>query len=258
METIRALLVDDEALAIRRLSRSLEKVAGIEVVGATTSARQAVDLIGSERPDMLFLDISMPGLDGFELIERIAPAAAPAIIFVTAYDAHAVQAFDVAAADYLMKPFAQARLEEAVGRGRLWLRARATAPAWLDSLWVHRHRAFVRVPVGEIDWIEAHGDYARVHSHGTTALARTTLTALEGKLDPATFIRVHRSAICRKAAIRGLKRGRGGVAGQWRGGPGRAPVRAGAESALESLVGLGIHERIQSGGEPDFPRPAAA
>jgi DNA-binding LytR/AlgR family response regulator len=206
METLRALLVDDEALAIRRLSRSLEKVAGVEVIGATTSARQAVDLIGSECPDMLFLDISMPVLDGFQLIERIAPGAAPAIIFVTAYDAHAVQAFDVAAADYLMKPFAQARLEEAVDRGRLWLRARATARHRLDSLWVHRHRAFVRVPVEEIDWIEAHGDYARVHSHGATALARTTLTALEDKLDPALFIRVHRSAICRRAAIRALKR----------------------------------------------------
>jgi len=209
MQVLRALLVDDEVLAISRLSRSLEPVAGVAVIGSTTSARQAVELIASEKPDLLFLDISMPGLTGFELIERIAPDAHPAIIFVTAYDAYAVQAFDVAAADYLMKPFAQARLEEAVERGRLWLQARsapASARAGIDALWVHRHREFVRVPVAEIDWIEGHGDYARIHGPHFTGLARTTLTALEEKLDPGAFIRVHRSAICRKAAIVSLKR----------------------------------------------------
>jgi two-component system LytT family response regulator len=206
MQALRALLVDDEALAIRRLSRSLNQVVGVEVIGATTSARQAVDLIGSERPDMVFLDISMPGLSGFEVIEQLPPETAPAIIFVTAYDSHAVRAFGVSAADYLMKPFAQARLEEAVDRGRLWLQARVPARRWLDSLWVHRHRGFARVPVAEIDWIEAHGDYARIHGPSADGLARTTLTALEGRLDPALFIRTHRSAICRKAAIVSLKR----------------------------------------------------
>lgn len=215
MQILRALLVDDEALAIGRLSRSLDRVEGIEVVGATTSARQAIDLIESEAPDMVFLDISMPGLTGFEVVERIAPAGAhPAIIFVTAYDDHAVQAFDVAAADYLMKPFAQDRLAEAVDRGRLWLEARsarASAAASphrqpLDSLWVHRHREFVRILVDEIDWIEAHGDYARIHGRHFIGLARTTLNALEERLDPKDFIRVHRSAICRKAAIATLRR----------------------------------------------------
>jgi two-component system response regulator AlgR len=209
MGKLRALLVDDEPLAIRRLSRSLERVPEVEVIGSTTSAREAVALVGRETPDLLFLDISMPGFTGFEVLERIAPDAHPAVIFVTAYDAHAVQAFDVAAADYLMKPFAQKRLEEAVERGRLWLQARsAPAPArtGIDALWVHRHREFVRVPVQEIDWIEGHGDYARIHGAHIVGLARTTLTALEDELDPARFIRVHRSAICRKAAIAGLKR----------------------------------------------------
>jgi two-component system response regulator AlgR len=209
MQKLRALLVDDEILAIRRLSRSLERIAGVEVIGSTTSAREAVDLVAGEAPDLLFLDISMPGLTGFEVIERIAPDAQPAIVFVTAYDNHAVQAFDVSAADYLMKPFAQGRLEEAVERGRLWLLARA-APArhraGIDALWVHRHREFVRVPVEEIDWIEGHGDYARIHGPPFAGLARTTLTALEEKLDPERFIRVHRSAICRRAAIVSLKR----------------------------------------------------
>lgn len=219
MESLRALLVDDELLAIRRLSRSIERIEGLEVVASTTSAREAVSLVGSENPDILFVDIAMPGLNGFEVIERIEPEAQPAVIFVTAHDEHAVQAFDIAAVDYLLKPVNQPRLEEAVDRARLWLDARsarekdsAPVPAagprrrGLESLWVHRHREFVRVPVEEIDWIEGHGDYARIHGRQLLGLARTTLTALEDRLDPARFIRVHRSAICRKAAIVSLRR----------------------------------------------------
>jgi DNA-binding LytR/AlgR family response regulator len=209
MQVLRALLVDDESLAISRLSRSLAHIPGVEVIGSTTSSREAVDLIASETPDLLFLDISMPGLSGFDVVERIPPESHPAIIFVTAYDVHAVHAFEVAAADYLMKPFAQARLEEAVERARLWLLARQAAPAakgGVEALWVHRHREFVRVPVAEIDWIEGHGDYARIHGPHFTGLARTTLAALEDQLDPHQFIRVHRSAICRRAAIVSLRR----------------------------------------------------
>ncbi|HYD14065.1 MAG TPA: LytTR family DNA-binding domain-containing protein [Allosphingosinicella sp.] len=208
MQSIRAMLIDDEPLAIRRLSRSLQRVPGVEVVGSTTSARDAVTMIAAEKPDLILLDIAMPGLTGFEVLERIPPETRPAVIFVTAYDAHAVQAFDVAAADYLMKPWSQARLEEAVDRGRLWLEARAArdVKAPLDSLWVHRHRAFVRIWLDEIEWIEGHGDYARVHAGESTGLARTTLKALEERLDPDQFIRVHRSAICRRAAIVGLHR----------------------------------------------------
>ena len=211
MAALRALLVDDEPLAIRRLARSLEEIDDVVVVGATTSSREAVSLISSEAPDLVFLDIAMPGLDGFEVVDRIAGEGQPAIVFVTAYDAHAVQAFDVAAADYLMKPFAQPRLAQAVERGRLWLEARsaraaAPEPQPVDALWVHRHREIVRVPVDDIHWIEGHGDYARIHGQDFVALARATLTSLEAKLDRAGFVRVHRSAICRKTAIVALKR----------------------------------------------------
>jgi two-component system response regulator AlgR len=241
MPTLRALLVDDELLAIGRLSRSLARIPGVEVIGSTTSAREAIDLIGREAPDILFLDIAMPGLTGFEVIERLGPDAHPAIVFVTAYSAHAVQAFDVAAADYLMKPFAQARLEEAVERSRLWLQARSApvpARAGIEALWVHRHREFVRVLVEEIDWIEGHGDYARIHGPQMNGLARTTLTALEEKLDPARFIRVHRSAICRKAAIVSLKRRATGAMAVLLANGDQAPVGRSYVPGLRSLLRL--------------------
>ena len=211
MGPLRAVLVDDEPLAIRRLSRSLEEIDDVVVVGATTSSREALSLIASEAPDLVFLDIAMPGLDGFEVVDRIAGDRQPAIVFVTAYDAHAVQAFDVAAADYLMKPFGQPRLAQAVERGRLWLEARtarspAPEPQPVDALWVHRHREIVRVPVEDIHWIEGYGDYARIHGTDFVALVRATLNSLEAKLDQAGFVRVHRSAICRRTAIVALKR----------------------------------------------------
>jgi two-component system response regulator AlgR len=239
MQILRALLVDDEMLAIKRLSRSLARIPGVAVIGSTTSAREAVDLVGRDAPDLLFLDIAMPGLTGFEVIERLAPDAHPAIVFVTAYSAHAVQAFDVAAADYLMKPFALPRLEEAVARSRLWLQARsAPAPArtGIQALWMHRHREFVRVPVEEIDWIEGHGDYARIHGPHMNGLVRTTLGALEEKLDPARFIRIHRSAICRRAAIVSLKRRATGAMAVLLANGDEAPVGRSYVPGLRSLL----------------------
>jgi two-component system response regulator AlgR len=211
MDMLRALVVDDEALAVRRLSRSLEAIEGVDVVATTTSARDAVTMIGTQRPDLIFIDIAMPGLNGFEVIERIDPSVRPAIIFVTAHDEHAVQAFDIAAADYLLKPVSRARLEDGVEKARLWLDARSARPAQLvttgiDSLWAHSRREFVRIPVEEIDWIQGHGDYARIHGRHAQGLARTTLNALEERLDPGRFIRTHRSAICRRAAIVRLRR----------------------------------------------------
>jgi two-component system response regulator AlgR len=211
METLRAVLVDDEPPAIRRLERALARIEGVEVVGSTTSPSQAVAMIEAVRPDLLFLDVSMPGMSGFDLLERLSPEEQPAVIFVTAHDTHAVHAFDVAAVDYLMKPVAPERLEEAMGRVRLWLHGRAPeaagpTPARLESLWIHRHRERVRVPVDEIEWIEGYGDYARIHGPRLSGLARITLSALEEQLDPGKFVRVHRSAICRRQSIVSLRR----------------------------------------------------
>ena len=219
MTPLRALLVDDEPLASRRLAAALSAMNHVQVVGTTTSARRAIDLVAQLAPDIVFLDISMPGLNGFEVLDRIATPSPPAIVFVTAFDTYAVRAFGVEAVDYLMKPVAPERLGAAVLRARAWLRARsesaageAAEPAPLptfaaeDSLWAHRHQEFVRVPVAEIAWLEAEGDYVRIHAANGGGLLRTTLTALEAQLDPRTFMRVHRSAICRREAIVGMRR----------------------------------------------------
>jgi DNA-binding LytR/AlgR family response regulator len=226
MSPLRALLVDDEPLALRRLSTCLREIEDVEVVGATTSSRQAVTMIGALDPDMVFLDIAMPGLDGFDVARRREAGSRPAIVFVTAYDRHAVRAFAEDAADYLLKPVAPDRLGEAVGRARHWLEGRvpraepgeadseADADAGTerlsddDSFWVHRRREFARVRVGDVLWFAAEGDYVRLHTEaeGGGGLVRMTLSALEARLDPESFIRVHRSAICRAAAITALRR----------------------------------------------------
>ncbi|QNA85295.1 response regulator transcription factor [Sphingomonas sp. So64.6b] len=218
MKRLRAILVDDEQLALTRLRHTLDEVGGVEVVAATTRAREALAMIGDVRPDLVFLDIAMPGLTGFDIVERLAGDTMPAVIFVTAFDSHAVRAFGVDAVDYLLKPVAPDRLAMAIGRARTWLSGRAIhagpgpdpAPdsqAPIESLWTHRHREVLRVRIDDIEWVEAHGDYVRLHTNdGRGGLVRMTLSALEVQLDDALFIRVHRSAICRRTAIAGLRR----------------------------------------------------
>ena len=220
MKPLRAILVDDEPLALGRLSRSLAPIDGVEIVATTTSSSQAVRMIAEERPDIVFLDIAMPGLNGFELVARLPGPDMPGIIFVTAFDTHAVQAFGIDAIDYLLKPVAPDRLRASVGRARAWIDGRAgqrtsatepvdgtagASPA-IESLWAHRHREVVRISLDSVDWIEAEGDYVRLHTPDGEGLVRMTLMALEAQLDAAVFIRVHRSAICRRSAISGLRR----------------------------------------------------
>lgn len=218
MSPMRALIVDDEPLAVRRLNHSLAAFEDVEVAGTTTSARQAVEMIAELRPDVVFLDIAMPGLGGFEVVSQVPADARPAIVFITAYDRYAVRAFSIDAADYLMKPVAPERLGAALGRARNWLRARATtatSPANdatdrplrdSDNLWVHRRGEFARVPVGEIDWIEADGDYVRLHAKQSGGMIRATIGSLAARFDPADFIRVHRSIVCRTRSVAGLRR----------------------------------------------------
>lgn len=241
---MRALIVDDEPLAVRRLTHSLAAFDDVELVDSTTSARQAVTMIAELKPDLVFLDIAMPGLGGFEVAASVPPESRPAIVFVTAYDRHAVRAFDSDAADYLMKPVAPERLGAAIARARTWLRGRIRAAVTDDeakklgdddNLWVHRRGEFARVPVGTVEWFQAEGDYIRLHADGG-GLMRGTLAGLEERLDPVSFVRVHRSAICRLGAIVGLRRKPTGALAVLLASGAEAPVGRSYAGGLRALL----------------------
>jgi DNA-binding LytR/AlgR family response regulator len=208
---IRTLIVDDEPLARQRLKRLLVDIEGVELIGEAESGVQAVEMIEQHNPDLALLDIQMPGLDGFEVIQALEDP--PLIIFVTAYDEYAIHAFEVNALDYLLKPFSQERLERAVHRAREELTeerdfAGRLAPL-LDSLAgqgryatrlaVHDRRSGrgrIRVlDVDEVDWIDTEGDEVFVHVGQESYPIRRTLSELQSRLDPAHFFRAHRSAI---------------------------------------------------------------
>lgn len=204
---IRTLIVDDEPPARERLKRLLTDIEEIELVGEADSGVQAVEMIEDQKPDLVLLDIQMPGLDGFEVIETLE--APPLIIFVTAYDEYAIRAFEVNALDYLLKPFSQKRLESAVGRATEDLceerdfTQRLTS--LLESLADHKHYATrlavhdgdrIRVlDISEVDWIGIEGERAIAHVGDDQYIVPRTLTELESRLDPTRFFRAHRSAI---------------------------------------------------------------
>ena len=203
-----ALIVDDEAVARRRIRRLLATDPEIFVIGECDDGDAAVDTIAREHPDLVFLDIQMPERDGFAVVEALDPAALPAIVFVTAFDRYALRAFDVHAIDYLLKPFTPERFRTAVQRAKERIQGRS-----LDSGLVSlaqalrdRPRYASRVPVktggkivlldlAAVDWIEAADNYVRLHVGTREYLHRETLAALEKQLDPERFARVHRSTI---------------------------------------------------------------
>lgn len=198
--TIRALIVDDELLACRRLRRLLRAEADVAVVGECADGDSALAAIRREGPDLVFLDVQMPGVDGLSLLDKVAPggvARRPEVVFVTAHDQYAARAFDHAAVDYVLKPIVPERLREAVRRARLRLAkgdTEAPAPP-LDRLLVReRGRAFF-VRTEDVDWVEAAGNYARLHQGRRVHAVRTALSALERRLDPRRFRRVSRSAL---------------------------------------------------------------
>src|SRR5262245_1595695 len=210
MTRIRTFVVDDEPPARRRLLELLAREPDLEVGGAFAEGGEALAAITKEPPDLLFLDVQMPGMDGFELLERVEPGRRPITVFVTAYDTHALKAFEVRALDYLLKPFSDERFDEALSRARERVRSRERealgervlslvgAPAGRPyvSRLVVRNRGQVRfLEVGDVDWIEAAGVYATIHEGGREHLVREALSSLEARLDPARFARIHRSAI---------------------------------------------------------------
>src|SRR5262245_54184880 len=210
MPRIRAMVVDDEPLARKRLLSLLATKPAIEVVGEAQGGTSAVKLIPSLKPDLVFLDIQMPGLDGFGVLRAIAPKHLPLVVFVTAFDEHALRAFDVHAVDYVLKPVVAERFHEAVRRAveRLHssnadalsrqmssLLERLPSASPPDRLAVRSGERIVFVRVEDIDWIDVEGDYARLHVGKDRHLLRETLTDLERRLPASRFLRIHRSFI---------------------------------------------------------------
>ncbi len=215
----RAMVVDDEPLARKRLLALLRDEPDIEVVGEAGGGTSAAKLIPVLKPDLVFLDIQMPGMDGFGVLRAIAPKHLPLVIFVTAYDEHAIRAFDVHAVDYVLKPVVESRFREAVRRAvdRLGssgadalsrqmalLLDRLPAVTAPERLAVRAGERTVFVGVDEIDWIDVDGDYARLHVGKLTHLLRETLGDLERRL-PARFLRIHRSIIVQADRIQSVQ-----------------------------------------------------
>ena len=206
----RVLIVDDESPARRRLRAQLAKEEDVLIAGEAGSGPEAVLAIRALRPDLVFLDVQMPGMNGFEVIEAIGVDAMPAVVFVTAYDEFALDAFEVAAADYLLKPFTDERLRKAVARGldaQAWREAGRASLARLvgeglgsgarslERLLVREGGRMFFVPVTEIVRLSAEGNYVRIHTVSRSHELRETLARLEQRLDGRRFVRVHRSEI---------------------------------------------------------------
>ena len=216
---IRAAIVDDEALARARLRRLLEAAGDVEVVAEAASGEEAIGCVPEASPDVLFLDIHLRDLTGFDVLERLAGAAPPVLVFATAYDEHAVRAFEAEATDFLVKPVSDDRLRGSLERAarrvaekrahRGELEREVTPPydaaTYLRFVVIPERGRRVVVPIEEIDWFEGDTYYVRVHAHGRVRLLRDRLSRLESVLDPAKFRRTHRSALVRIDLIRELR-----------------------------------------------------
>ena len=218
---IRAVIVDDEPLARRGLLRFLKSDPEIEVLSECGDGQSAVGAILGKKPNLVFLDVQMPEMDGLEVVRRVGPAQMPTTIFVTAYDRYALQAFDANALDYLLKPVGQERFQIALGRAKerisekskseTVLRMMATLEEikrqdeYLERLPVSGNGRILFVKTKEIDWIEANGNYARLYVGAQTHDIRETLSTLERKLNPRDFLRIHRSTIVNVHFIREIQ-----------------------------------------------------
>jgi two-component system LytT family response regulator len=268
---LRAVVVDDEPVARGAVLTLLADEPAIEVVGEAGNGREAVEVVRHARPDLLFLDVQMPDLDGFQVLDRLGERVPPAVVFVTAHDEHALRAFEVHALDYLLKPFGRPRFRAAVARAMERLSAeealtlqRTIASLARESaesdpaageltaesekgdgtrdrprrLAVRTGDRIVLVDVDSIDWIEACGDYARLHAGERRHLIAERMHALEDLLDPGRFLRVHRSIIVRLDGISELRRDPDGSGSVVLGTGVRLRVARGRWEALERALGI--------------------
>jgi len=202
---IRTLIVDDEPLARANIAALLGGDPEISVVGECGSGTQAIAAVRKSKPSLLFLDVQMPECDGFDVLERLGGDAPAAVVFVTAYDKYAIQAFEVEALDYLLKPFDDARFFRALARAKAHLHQRAAKLPGIQRLIVKSAGRVVFLQTEEIDWIEAADYYACLHVAGRTHLVRRSMSDLERDLDPKMFCRTHRSSIVNIARVRELR-----------------------------------------------------
>lgn len=217
---IRVLIADDEPLAAERLQLLLARSDGASLVGTASDGESAITMAEALSPDLLLLDIAMPGLNGIDVARSLGrQAPSPAVVFVTAFDQFAVAAFEVAAVDYLMKPVEPRRLQRALDRARDYLEHRRapspepSAPSeWIEEFWASDLSGLVRIAARDIDRVSAERDYMRLHVGRRSWLIHHSMTALEEGLDPALFVRLHRSAIVRKDFIAGFTRN---PSGRW-------------------------------------------
>lgn len=214
---MRVLLVDDEPAALERLKALLAQLTDLTIVGMASDGAAALAAIQAEKPDLVLLDVQMPELNGLTVASRLPADQRPEIVFVTAFEMYAPDAFEVDAADYLLKPVRFDRLRQAIERARRRQMMRTqltltteTDAADTDGIWVQTRQGHVRVLIREIDWIEAAKDYVLLHTPTRSHMHRITMTALERQLDPQRLIRVHRSAFVAPDRVREIRRtGRG-------------------------------------------------
>jgi len=220
VQKIRTVIVDDELLARRGIRAQLQEERDFEVISECRNGLEAVAAIQKEAPDLVFLDVQMPELDGFEVLEVLEPEQRPVVIFVTAYDRYALRAFEVHALDYLLKPFDPERFSKALQRARAQIERKdirdlntrlqnllddlKSGPRYAERIVIKAGGRIVFLSVAEIDWLEAADNYVKLHAGRESHLMRETLSNFEKRLDPVQFIRVHRSAIVNVQRIKEL------------------------------------------------------
>ena len=206
-DLLRTMIVDDEPLAIERMQVLCAELDQLQVVGTASDGEAAVRLADKLKPDLLLLDMTMPGMDGLGVARLLAKREKPpAVIFVTAHEDFAVEAFDIEAVDYVLKPVAAERLERAIDRAVARReRAHSDGGEWLAEFWVPHRSELLRIDAERVERIDAERDYVRLHVGDRSYLLLQTIAGLEGRLDPARFIRIHRSTILRRDRIRGLR-----------------------------------------------------
>lgn len=224
MRRIRTLIVDDERLARQKVRTLLAADEEIEIVGECANGADAIAAIRAQNPDLLLLDVEMPGANGFEVLQKLRGERLPIVVFITAHDEYAVQAFEVEAVDYVMKPFDRRRFTDALRRAKrqlgggsedaeariLRLLERVVKRKTLEHFVVKGRDRTLLVGIADIDWIEAEGKYVRLHAGGAAHLVRESITDVEERLDARKFLRIHRATIVNVKRIQEMHRGFGG------------------------------------------------